>query len=91
MEDPSTNQRAVFTGDTLFIGGCGRFFEGTAEEMNTALNEKLGGLPEDTVGFGLLFDDDSFFLKKTFQNCVELTETFLKQEIGSFRKILTLN
>lgn len=21
----------VFTGDTLFIGGCGRFFEGNAE------------------------------------------------------------
>lgn len=24
---------AVFTGDTLFIGGCGRFFEGTPEQM----------------------------------------------------------
>jgi glyoxylase-like metal-dependent hydrolase (beta-lactamase superfamily II) len=22
-------ERAVFTGDTLFLGGCGRFFEGT--------------------------------------------------------------
>lgn len=25
--------------DTLFISGCGRFFEGTAKEMNTALNK----------------------------------------------------
>lgn len=24
----------LFTGDTLFIGGCGRFFEGTSEEMS---------------------------------------------------------
>jgi hydroxyacylglutathione hydrolase len=24
---------ALFTGDTLFVGGCGRFFEGTAQEM----------------------------------------------------------
>ncbi|KAK1052046.1 Cytoplasmic glyoxalase II [Friedmanniomyces endolithicus] len=40
--------RAVFTGDTLFIGGCGRFFEGTAEEMDTALNKTLGALPDDT-------------------------------------------
>lgn len=24
---------ALFTGDTIFIGGCGRFFEGTAAEM----------------------------------------------------------
>ena len=23
--------RCLFTGDTLFIGGCGRFFEGTAD------------------------------------------------------------
>ena len=42
------DQKAVFTGDTLFIGGCGRFFEGTAAEMHTALNEKLAGLPDDT-------------------------------------------
>lgn len=41
--------KAVFTGDTLFIAGCGRFFEGTAEEMNTALNHKLSALPKDTL------------------------------------------
>lgn len=28
--------------------GCGRFFEGTAEEMNTALNKILAALPDDT-------------------------------------------
>ncbi|KAM6500665.1 Beta-lactamase-like protein [Amanita muscaria] len=38
----------VLTGDTLFIGGCGRFFEGTGEEMVRALNY-LGALPEQTV------------------------------------------
>jgi len=41
--------RAVFTGDTLFIGGCGRFFEGTPEQMNTALNVILARLPDDTM------------------------------------------
>lgn len=46
MEDGA--DRAVFTGDTLFIGGCGRFFEGTAPEMHKALNEVLAGLPDDT-------------------------------------------
>ncbi|XP_051161559.1 hydroxyacylglutathione hydrolase, mitochondrial isoform X1 [Leptopilina boulardi] len=39
---------AVFTGDTLFAGGCGRFFEGTAEQMYEALIEILGNLPEET-------------------------------------------
>ncbi|CAK5086948.1 unnamed protein product [Meloidogyne enterolobii] len=48
ITDEAESQKCVFTGDTLFIGGCGRFFEGTAEEMNYALNEKLGKLPDDT-------------------------------------------
>ncbi|KAK2754514.1 Cytoplasmic glyoxalase II [Arachnomyces sp. PD_36] len=62
------DQRVVFTGDTLFIGGgiipahvlrsawftdilagCGRFFEGNAEEMHKALNETLAALPDDTL------------------------------------------
>ncbi|PWN32522.1 Metallo-hydrolase/oxidoreductase [Meira miltonrushii] len=47
--DQQQYQRAVFTGDTLFISGCGRFFEGTAEEMDTALNKTLASLPGDTV------------------------------------------
>ena len=45
-QDPP--QRAVFTGDTLFIGGCGKFFEGTPTEMQAAL-KKLGTLPDDTA------------------------------------------
>ncbi|KAM0211620.1 hypothetical protein ACHAQI_005179 [Fusarium lateritium] len=43
------NDKAVFTGDTLFIGGCGRFFEGNAQEMHEALNKRLVALPDDTV------------------------------------------
>jgi hydroxyacylglutathione hydrolase len=37
---------AVFCGDTLFAGGCGRLFEGTPEMMFSALHEKLGALPD---------------------------------------------
>lgn len=39
---------AVFTGDTLFLGGCGRFFEGSAGEMHSALSY-LGTLPNETI------------------------------------------
>ena len=39
---------AVFCGDTLFSAGCGRLFEGTAEQMNASL-AKLAALPEDTI------------------------------------------
>jgi hydroxyacylglutathione hydrolase len=37
----------VFCGDTLFAAGCGRLFEGTAEQMLTSLH-KLSALPDDT-------------------------------------------
>lgn len=46
MED--STGKVIFTGDTLFHGGCGRFFEGTAEEMHTALNKTLYAVPDDT-------------------------------------------
>ncbi|KAF4519219.1 hypothetical protein B566_EDAN015325 [Ephemera danica] len=39
---------AVFTGDTLFVAGCGRFFEGTPIQMHRALIEILGSLPSET-------------------------------------------
>lgn len=43
---------AVFTGDTLFGGGCGRVFEGDAQMMQSSL-AKLGALaPETRVYFG---------------------------------------
>lgn len=39
---------AVFTGDTLFIAGCGRLFEGTPAQMFVSLRETLGALPPST-------------------------------------------
>ena len=38
-----------FVGDTLFFGGCGRLFEGTAAMMDHALNEVLSALPGTTL------------------------------------------
>jgi len=40
---------AIFTGDTLFIAGCGRFFEGDAKQMHHALNEVITSLPHATL------------------------------------------
>ncbi|KAJ0487635.1 putative hydroxyacylglutathione hydrolase [Helianthus annuus] len=39
---------AVFTGDTLFVAGCGKFFEGTAEQMHESLCVTLASLPKQT-------------------------------------------
>ncbi|HUQ73488.1 MAG TPA: hydroxyacylglutathione hydrolase [Burkholderiales bacterium] len=38
---------ALFCGDTLFACGCGRLFEGTAEQMYASL-AKLSALPDET-------------------------------------------
>lgn len=48
MQTPARDYKAVFTGDTLFLGGCGRFFEGTADQMYSALVGKLSKLPDET-------------------------------------------
>ena len=40
-------EKSVFTGDTLFIAGCGRLFEGTAADMHNNM-VKLMQLPDDT-------------------------------------------
>ncbi|WP_394830804.1 hydroxyacylglutathione hydrolase [Pendulispora rubella] len=47
VSDDAKGTRAVFTGDTLFLGGCGRLFEGTPAMMHTSLS-KLAALPGDT-------------------------------------------
>ncbi len=44
----SPSQHWLFCGDTLFAGGCGRLFEGTAGQMLTSL-DKLAALPDDTL------------------------------------------
>ncbi|XP_027718932.1 hydroxyacylglutathione hydrolase-like protein isoform X1 [Vombatus ursinus] len=50
-EDNCPDAPAVFSGDALFIGGCGRLLEGTAEQMYRSLNETLGTLPKETKVF----------------------------------------
>jgi len=60
----------LWTGDTLFQGGCGRLLECDAETMWSSL-QRLAGLPEDTFvycghdytlenyAFGLSIDPDN--------------------------------
>jgi hydroxyacylglutathione hydrolase len=43
-------QGVAFVGDTLFAGGCGRVFDGTAAQLHDSLS-RLSGLPPDTLVF----------------------------------------
>jgi hydroxyacylglutathione hydrolase len=45
--DSGDGRRAVFTGDTLFLGGCGRLFEGTPAQMHASM-QTFAALPPDT-------------------------------------------
>ncbi|KAG8464236.1 hypothetical protein KFE25_003299 [Diacronema lutheri] len=42
---------ALFTGDALFIGGCGALFEGSAAVMYAQLGRLFAALPPDTLLF----------------------------------------
>jgi hydroxyacylglutathione hydrolase len=44
---PKGDERSVFTGDTMFVAGCGRLFEGTPAQMHASLTS-LAGLGDAT-------------------------------------------
>jgi hydroxyacylglutathione hydrolase len=48
--EPQGEDPLVFCGDTLFAGGCGRLFEGSAEQMHRSLS-RLAALPTNTRVF----------------------------------------
>lgn len=61
------DERAVFTGDTLFAGGCGRLFEGDAAMMIGSLS-KLAVLPDDTrVYFGHEYTEKNLRFARTLE------------------------
>ncbi|XP_015433901.1 PREDICTED: hydroxyacylglutathione hydrolase, mitochondrial isoform X2 [Dufourea novaeangliae] len=73
---------AVFTGDTLFAGGCGRFFEGTADQMYKALIQVLGLLPNETkVYCGHEYTESNL----KFGRHVEPLNEAIRQKIESVR------
>lgn len=77
------NNFCIFTGDTLFIGGCGRFFEGTPQEMYNALFNIIGRYEKKM----LLFPGHEYSLKNwMFGLIVEPENLFLKKKIEEAKK-----
>ena len=91
----SSEEKVIFTGDTLFSFGCGRIFEGSYLEMFNSL-KKIKSLPKDTkiyfgheytvnnINFCLSFDQKNIFLKKK----LEEIKSNLKNNIFSTPSIL---
>jgi hydroxyacylglutathione hydrolase len=77
---------ALFTGDTLFVAGCGRLFEGSPAQMHDSLGRVLGELPEDTriycgheytvqnLRFAATVEPDSGAVRDKLQWAMEQTE-----------------
>lgn len=73
----------LFSGDTLFRGGCGRLFEGTPLQMHESL-QKLSKLPAETLvyctheytlanySFALSLEENNQNLQKYDQECQDL-------------------
>lgn len=74
---------SLFCGDTLFAGGCGRLFEGTAEQMQASL-AKIRNLPDQTkiycaheyttanLAFAVIAEPDNPAITKRQQQAIEL-------------------
>ncbi|MTI14652.1 hydroxyacylglutathione hydrolase [Sansalvadorimonas verongulae] len=78
-------QPVLFSGDTLFAGGCGRLLEGTPAQMLKSLN-KLTALPSETLvycaheytqsnlAFALAVEPDNSALKQRVSDVQQLRE-----------------
>lgn len=57
VTDKKKDQKALFTGDTLFLAGCGKFFECPASIMyDTIYNKIIPQVPDDTVSKIIVID-----------------------------------
>ena len=78
--------RALFTGDCLFIGGCGRFFEGTPKQMQHNC-DLIRTLPLDTA----IFCGHEYTIQNlSFGQRVETYNLDIKSRLAEARQALDL-
>lgn len=90
----------LFCGDTIFVGGCGRLFEGTPQQMFTSIN-KIAELPDSTwihctheytqknLEFALTLEPNNLDLKNKLDKvrlCVQRSEATVPTQLGDERK-----
>lgn len=75
----SSGNKAVFTGDTMFVGGCGRLFECSYEDLYRSLADVLGKLPPETQ----VYVGHEYTIKNLeFAVAVDKSNDSLKQMLG---------
>jgi hydroxyacylglutathione hydrolase len=89
LESTAERPAAVFTGDTLFIGGCGRLLDGSAPQLYQSL-QKLAALPNDTAvypGHDYTLDNYRFALTVEPENAVVRKRLAELEEKGTLSAI----
>ena len=86
--------KKLFIGDTLFMSGCGRLFEGTPKQMHRSLN-KIKKLPDDTeiycaheytlsnLRFAREVEPDNHDILSRVENCTQLRKKNLPTVPGT--------
>ncbi|WOG25354.1 hydroxyacylglutathione hydrolase [Endozoicomonas sp. 8E] len=99
---PDQDDPILFCGDTLFSAGCGRLFEGTAEQMQSSFN-KLRSLPENTrvycaheytlanLAFAQTVEPDNQSIEEYRNRVIRLREQNRPSLPSSIRLELTIN
>lgn len=84
MEPPAGNQNGIlWTGDTMFVGGCGRLLECDAKTMWDSL-QKLASLPDET----LVYCGHDYTLENyEFANGFEPGNQVVKERLDQIRQL----
>jgi hydroxyacylglutathione hydrolase len=86
MEPLAGNENGIlWTGDTLFVGGCGRLLECNAQSMADSL-QKLASLPDDT----LVYCGHDYTLENyEFASGIEPGNQVVKERLDQVRQLQT--
>jgi len=92
----------VFVGDTLFLSGCGRLFEGTPGQMHDSL-DKLASLPEETriycaheytmanLGFACAVEPENPVIQQQIRECQALRDRNIPTVPGTIAREKLVN
>jgi hydroxyacylglutathione hydrolase len=85
MEPSTGNENGIlWTGDTLFVGGCGRLLECNAQSMWDSL-QRLASLPDDT----LVYCGHDYTLENyEFASGIEPGNPVVKERLEQIRQML---
>lgn len=84
-------QKWLFSGDTLFVGGCGRLFEGTPKQMFQTL-ARIKALPDETYVFcgHDLAESNLAFANHTWPEDKDIAEAYALEKEGELSHITTI-